>query len=108
MASPSHWNLREGRKRVQVAIKSALVTNQIDAGVLACVQDVGFGQFFDYHVLAEIKAGKLVRILEKFEDEPIPASIVYPSARHLSPNVRSFTEFAQPRIREQLRLLQKM
>lgn len=103
--SPIHWNLREGRKRVQIAVKSVLVTNQIDAAVLACVQGVGFGQFFDYHVMAEIKSGKLVRVLEKFEDEPIPANIVYPSARHLSPNVRSFTAFAQPRIQQRLKRL---
>ena len=106
VASPGHWNFREGRKRVQVPVKSALVTNQIDAGVLACIEGAGYGQFFDYHVLEQIKAGKLVRILEAFEDEPVPASIVYPSARHQSPNVRSFVSFAQSRITERLRKLQ--
>lgn len=105
VVSPGHWDFREGRKRVQVPVKSALVTNQIDAGVLACVQGAGFGQFFDYHVLEQIKAGKLIRILEKFEDEPIPASIVFPSSRHQSPNVRGFIGFAQPRIKERLRQL---
>ncbi len=108
VASPGHWNLRDGRKRVAVPVKSALVTNQIDAAVQACVQGTGVGQFFDYHVLAEIKAGHLTRILRKFEDDPIPASLVYPSARHLSPNVRSFAEFAQPRIRAALRSLQQV
>jgi DNA-binding transcriptional LysR family regulator len=107
VASPTHWNLRVGRKREAVAVKSALVTNQIDAAILACVQGAGYGQFFDYHVLNEIHAGRLTRVLEKFEDEPIPASIVYPSARHLSPNVRAFTAFAQPRIRERLQALQR-
>ena len=106
VASPSHWNFRAGRKRVPVPINSALVTNQIDAGVQACVQGVGYGQFFDYHVLTEIKAGRLVRVLEKFEDEPISASIVYPSARYRSPNVRSFAEFAQPRMQQRLLALQ--
>lgn len=106
VASPGHWNLRDGRKRISVPVKSALVTNQIDAAVQACVQGAGYGQFFDYHVLAEIKAGRLTRILQKFEDEAIPASLVYPSARHLSPNVRSFADFAQPRIHAALRLLQ--
>lgn len=106
VVSAAHWNFREGRKRVQVPVKNALVTNQIDASVLACVQGAGFGQFFDYHVLEQIKSGALRRILDAFEDEPIPASIVYPSARHQSPNVRSFVAFAQPRMQERLRLLQ--
>lgn len=107
VASPGSWSLRDGRKRVAVPIKSALTTNQIDAAVQACVQGTGYGQFFDYHVLAEIKAGRLTRILQKYEDEAIPASLVYPSARHLSPNVRSFSEFAQPRIRAALKALQQ-
>ena len=106
VVSPGHWNFRDGRKLVQVPVTSALITNQIDAAVLACVEGAGFGQFFDYHVLAEIKAGRLVRVLEKFEDAPFPASVVYPSSRHRSPNVRSFVDFAQPQIQERLRKLQ--
>ena len=107
VVSPGHWDFDEGRKRVQVPVKTALVTNQIDAGVLACVQGVGFGRFFDYHVLEQIKAGKLMRILGKFEGDPVPASILQHSSRHASPNVRSFVAFAQPRLKERLRQLQK-
>jgi len=102
VVSPTHWDFGEGRRPMQVPIKSALVTNQIDAGVMACVQGVGFGRFLDYHVWPEIKAGKLRRVLEKFEGEPIPASILYPSSRQQSPNVRSFVGFAQQRLRERL------
>lgn len=107
LVSPGHWSFGEGRKQLQVAVKNALVTNQIDAAVLACVQGAGFGRFNDYHVLEQINAGKLVRILERFEGDPVPASIVYPSARHQSPNVRSFVAFAQPRLKERLRKLQR-
>ncbi len=57
-------------------------------------------------MLEEIRAGRLRRILEEYEGDPIPASIVYPSARHQSPNVRSFVTFAQPRMAESLRKLQ--
>lgn len=107
VVSPGHWSFADGRKQVQIPVKSALVTNQIDAGVQACVQGVGFGQFLSYHVLVEINSGKLVRVLKKFEGDAIPASIVYPSARHQSPNVRAFVSFAQPRLRERLRKLQQ-
>lgn len=108
VTSPSHWDFHVERKLIRVPVKSALVTNQIDAGVMACVQGVGFGRFFDYHVLAQIKAGKLVRVLDKFEGEAVPASIVYPSSRYQSPNVRSFVSFAQALVRERMRKLQKL
>ena len=108
VVSPSHWDFGEGRKLTQVPVKSALVTNQIDAGVAACVLGVGFGRFFDYHVLREIKAGTLVRILDKFEGAAVPASIVYPSSRHQSPNVRSFVSFAQSLLKERVLRLHKL
>lgn len=108
VVSPAHWDFHEGRKRVQVPVKSALVTNQVDAGVLACAQGTGFGRFFDYHVLNEIKAGKLVRILQKFEGDPVPVSIVHPSSRQQSPNVRSFVAFARQRLKERVQTLQKL
>jgi DNA-binding transcriptional LysR family regulator len=107
VVSPGHWDFHDGRKLLRVPVSNALVTNQIDAGVLACVQGAGFGRFFDYHVLAEIKAGKLTRVLGKHEGEAVPASIVYPSSRQQSPNVRSFVTFAKDRLRDRLRSLQQ-
>ena len=73
-----------------------------------CVQGVGFGRFLDYHVQAEINAGSLTRVLKKFESEPVPASIVFPSSRQQSPNVRCFVRFAQPRLRARVSALKPM
>ncbi len=101
------WTFGEGRAARHVVVQSALSTNQIDAAVTACVQGVGPGRFFDYHVLAEIQAGRLTRILRGFESEPVPASILYPSARHPSPNVRAFVAFAQARLRQRVQALQR-
>ncbi len=107
VVSPTHWDFNLGRKQVQVPIRSILVTNQVDAGVSACVQGVGFGRFLDYHVQAEINAGNLKRILEKYESASIPASIMYPSARQQSPNLRSFVNFAQNRLKDRVRSAQQ-
>lgn len=107
VTSAGHWEFADRRKLTRVPVTNRLVTNQIDAGVLACVHGVGFGRFFDYHVLNEIKAGKLVRVLGKFEGAPVPANVVYPSSRQQSPNVRSFVTFAQPRLKERLAALQQ-
>ena len=107
VVSPGQWRFIEGRKPVQVQVKNALVTNQIDAGVHACVHGAGFGRFLCHHVLEQISAGKLVRILKEFEGEPTPANIIYPAARHQSPNSRAFVRFAQPRLKERLQELQR-
>ncbi len=107
VSSPSQWDFGEGRARRSIAVHSVLVTNQLDAALEACIAGAGFGRFLDYHVLPAINAGALVRVLPKFESDPIPAHIVYPSARHPSPNVRAFVEFARPRIRERVASLRK-
>lgn len=102
LSSAAQWSFSEGRKQIHVAITNVLVTNQVDAAVEACVAGMGYGRFNDYMVQRQLKTGTLARVLQKFEDAPIPVNIVYPSARHQSPNVRSFVTFAQPKIREQL------
>lgn len=105
--SPSHWVFEAGRKPERIAVTSVLTTNQVDAAVAACVSGAGFGRFLDYHVLREIHAGTLVRVLDRHEGKPIPVNIVYPSGRHQSPNVRSFTSFAQSRLQARLRRMQQ-
>jgi DNA-binding transcriptional LysR family regulator len=107
VVSHSHWTFVDGRKQIQIPVMNALVTNQVDAGVQACVQGAGFGRFLSYHVLEEINAGRLIRILKKFEGEAIQVSTLYPSARHQSPNVRAFVTFAQPRLKVRLQQLQR-
>ena len=107
VVSPAHWRFADGRKQLQVPVRNALVSNQIDAAVAACVQGVGFGCFLSYQVQEQVNLGNLTRVLRRFEGEPIPASIVYPSARHTSPNVRSFVSLALPLLRSRLTLLQQ-
>lgn len=102
LVSGSEWEIRDTRKTVRVAVNSVLVTNQIDAAVQACVQGLGWGQFFDYHVHQELRAGRLVRVLSDHAAAPTPAHIVYPQARLLSPNVRAFVDFAAPLLRQRL------
>ncbi|MBL8515996.1 MAG: LysR family transcriptional regulator [Betaproteobacteria bacterium] len=106
LTSPAHWAFPVGRKAGQVPVHSVFVSNQIDAAVAACLGGVGFGRFLDYQVLDHIQSGRLVRVLRPHEGEPIPVSVLYPSARHPSANVRGFVAFAQPRLKAALRALQ--
>jgi DNA-binding transcriptional LysR family regulator len=41
----------------------------------------------------EVRAGRLVPLLQDFEPEPLPIYAVYPSRKHLSAKVRIFVEF---------------
>lgn len=95
----SEWTLADGAGVMQVAVEAALVTNQIDAALDACLRGVGLGQFLGYQVQPLIDAGKFRRVLPAFEPAPLPIQVVYPHARLLSANVRAFVDWAVPRLR---------
>jgi DNA-binding transcriptional LysR family regulator len=46
-----------------------------------------------------VDAGKLKRVLQAFETEPLPVSLVYPHARLLSARVRVFVDWMSVRLR---------
>jgi DNA-binding transcriptional LysR family regulator len=59
---------------------------------------VGYGQFFDYQVQEPLRSGKLKPVLQANWPDPTPIQLVYPQARLLSGNVRSFVDFVRPRL----------
>jgi DNA-binding transcriptional LysR family regulator len=98
LAAGNAWDFG-GNARVQVEVPSALVINQVDAAVDACLRGLGPGQFLCYQVQTLLDVGKLKRVLQSFEPEAVPIQLVYPQARLLSANVRAFVDWAVPRLR---------
>ena len=97
LAAGNAWSFGGGN--AQIEVPSALATNQVDAAIDACLRGVGPGQFLCYQVQALLDAGKLKRVLQSFEPEPVAIQLVYPQARLLSANVRAFVDWAVPRLR---------
>lgn len=100
----TEWEFVEGGdgRPVKVPIKRVLATNQIDIAREACIKGLGCSAFLDYQVREALAAGLLQRILPAFEAPPIPVHIVYPHSRLLSSRVRSFVDWAAPRLRQRL------
>jgi DNA-binding transcriptional LysR family regulator len=99
LAAGNAWSLAGGNGNTQIDVIPALATNQVDTALDACLRGVGPGQFLCYQVQALLDAGKLKRVLQHFEPEPVPIQVVYPHARLLSSNVRAFVDWAVPRLR---------
>lgn len=91
-----------GGKTTRVAVVGALLTNQVDIALDACVRGLGCGMLLDYQVRERVADGSLCRILQGFEPAPIPVSIVYPHSRLLSSRIRVFVDWMAPRLRERL------
>jgi DNA-binding transcriptional LysR family regulator len=105
VAPGSEWEFTDGGtpgKTIRVPIKAVLATNQIDIARDACRKGLGCSAFLDYQVREALAAGLLQRVLQPFEAAPIPVHIVYPHSRLLSCRVRSFVDWAVPRLRQRL------
>ena len=99
LGARDEWEFWEAGRRRMVAVEGPFACNQADAAIDACLQGLGFGRFLSYQVQSLVAAGKLKLVLEEFEPEPLPLSLVYPHARLLSARVRSFVDFTSARLR---------
>lgn len=83
----------------RVAIRSALICNLPEVAIEACVRGLGLGMFLSYMVSDQVRAGRLQYVLEAYEPQPVPVSLVYPHSRHVSPTVRAFADLCLMRLR---------
>jgi len=93
--NPRHvWQFRDrsGAERT-VRVAGRLHSNNGD--LLAEAAAHGAGIVFEpaFIVGAEVRAGRLVPLLQDFEPAPVPIYALYPSRKHLSAKVRRFVEF---------------
>lgn len=88
---------RNGRKAVRV--RSRLSVNTADAAVAAAIAGVGITRVLSYQAEEALKAGKLVPVLERFEDTAVPVHLVYGAARSSNARVRAFVKFAAGELR---------
>jgi DNA-binding transcriptional LysR family regulator len=88
------WRFRDaaGAERV-VRVSGNLHSNNGD--LLAEVAAQGAGIVFEpaFIVGPELRAGRLVPLLQEFVAPPMPIYAVYPSRKHLSAKVRLFVDF---------------
>jgi DNA-binding transcriptional LysR family regulator len=98
LVGSNDWPMVMNGKPARVPVHTVFATNQIDAAILACLRGVGYGQFFDYQVQEPLRVGKLKPVLQGNWPDPTPIQVVYPQARLLSGNVRSFVDFVRPRL----------
>ena len=102
LVGTSDWPMIVNGRSVRLPVHSVLATNQIDVAILGCLRGLGYAQFLEYQVQDHIHSGKLKAVLAANWPGPTPVQIVYPQARLLSGNVRSFVDFVGPRLRSAL------
>lgn len=98
-ANNADWRFVDSAKRDQVIrVDARFSVNRAEAAIAAARDGQGVLSVLSYQVAAELADGSLVRVLRRFERPPIPVQLVVPTARLMPPRVRSFLDFAAPRL----------
>jgi DNA-binding transcriptional LysR family regulator len=100
--SGATWDFRNGSKTLSLSIKPRLSVNVVDAAISAAVAGAGVTRALSYQTKSAEADGKLVRILEAFEPEPLPVHLLYPDHSFLPLKLRAFLDFAAPKLKQAL------
>lgn len=98
-ANTADWHFVDrSRQEVTVRVVARFQINRAEAAIAAARDGHGILSVLSYQVAAELADGSLVRVLRRFERPPIPVQLVVPTARLMPPRVRTFLDFALPRL----------
>jgi len=86
------WEFVEGRKHSEWLPEAPVVMDDGEGLVAAAAEALGLIQVPEYMAAAALRAGQLRTVLEDFAPPPLPISIVYPSARRVTPRLRALLD----------------
>lgn len=103
LMSPSAWTFRSGRSERTVQVHSRLAVNTAESAIEAAIAGLGLTRVLFYQVAEAVASGRLVLALEAFEPDPWPVSLLYRSQGPVPQKVRTFLDFAAPRLKAALK-----
>lgn len=91
------WRFK--RERHAVRSQPALTVNSVAASIEVARLGWGLCRVLSYQVDEDLHAGTLAVTLEEDEPEPLPVNLIHPQGRKPQTKLRSFLDFAVPRLR---------
>jgi DNA-binding transcriptional LysR family regulator len=96
-SSSAALRLESAGKTAQFEPQRCLIVNDFNLVHAAAVAGPGLAILPAYLCPDDFRAKRLERVLPDWEAPAIPIHVVYPSTRHVSPNVKTFVEHLQER-----------
>ena len=88
------WRFVDAQNRpLNIAVQGPVRTNNGEAMCHLALAGVGIVYLPTFFVGPDIRAKRLIPVLERFISQDSALYAVYPHARHLSPKVRAFLDF---------------
>jgi DNA-binding transcriptional LysR family regulator len=99
LESKRAWVFGSGRAQVSVPVRARLAVNTAEAAIAASALGVGLIRVLSYQVEDAVRGDALRVVLESFESEPLPVSLVHKGQTPLPLKLRAFLDFVAPRLR---------
>jgi molybdate transport repressor ModE-like protein len=103
--SAQSWAFKIGKAEKPFPIHSRLVVSTAEAAVDAAVSGLGLTRMLDYQIDSQRRAGSLKLVLESFRSPAKPVHLIYEAGTHLPLKIRTFLDFAAPRLKQAMRRL---
>jgi DNA-binding transcriptional LysR family regulator len=96
------WGFRDRGSDVDFPIRTRLSTTTAESAIAAAEAGLGLAQTTSYQAEQGLRSGALSIVLPEFERRPMPVSLVYAGSRLLALKLRTFIDFAAPRLTARL------
>ena len=100
---PAPWRFADGASFTPT--RPRLVVNTAEAAVDAAVAGLGVTRLLSYQADAALREKRLRLLLRVFEPAPVPVNLVWDGQQRVTSKLRTFLDFAAPRLRERLAVL---
>ncbi|MBR0972315.1 LysR substrate-binding domain-containing protein [Bradyrhizobium japonicum] len=98
--SAQSWAFKIGRAEKSFPIRSRLVVSTAEAATDAAVSGLGLTRMLDYQIDRQRRVGSLKLVLESYRSPPKSVHLIYEAGRHLPMKIRTFLDFAAPRLKQ--------
>lgn len=89
-AKPMGWEYFDGERYANLDMTGVITVNNADAYQATCLAGLGLIQVPQTGVQRLIDEGQLVEVLQQYQAEPMPVSLLYANRRHLPKRVQVF------------------
>ena len=94
----SEWAFGGARRGAPVHLAGRLRVDDVETRLRAARDGRGIAQLLSYQVADELAAGRLVRLLQAWEQPPLPVHLVTKGRAHRAPKIAAFLDFATKRL----------
>jgi DNA-binding transcriptional LysR family regulator len=98
------WAFQIGKQPAERPVRGRVVVNSVSVAQIAAQRGHGITWLPGLIARDDVKRRALVPVLKGFWPPPVPVQLVYPSARHLAPQVRAAIELLAGRLKTVLAL----